>query len=256
MKKLLVVGCSFAKGMGLLYEDKNESLWVNQLHKHCWPDYKLTNLSKIGSNNDWIFLETLSALIKETYDLVLVEWTAIPRFNFNIGLELYSTHTMFTDIDININNESISGKWLLQMGNNLKRYHNDHWDILTLIKYINTLIEIQTSRNSSILFVNGLAPWPTNYFIKKKFTVPSDLSIFEKKMFNVDTRDDNEIFKLYDKVHSEYELYGGIHHDCWLNLYDSLLSLQIDDASNTDQHPGLLSQDIFVNKLKENICTS
>ena len=253
MKKLLVVGCSYAKGAGLPYEDKNESLWVNQLHTQCWPEYSLTNLSNIGSNNDWIFLETISALIKETYDLVVVEWTAIPRFNVNLGLELYSTRTMFTDMDIHINNESISGKWLLQLGNNLKRYHNDHWDILNLIKYINTLIEIQKSRKSNILFVNGLAPWPLDYFTKKEITVPSELSEFERRMLNTDTRDDEEIINLYKKIHNDYQTYGGIHEEHWLNLYNSLNSLQIDSVSDTDLHPGISSQEVFVKKLKQNI---
>jgi hypothetical protein len=98
-----------------------------------------------------------------------------------------------------------------------------------------------------------LTPWPKNYFTKKECTLPSELSEFERRILNVDTRDDEEIFKLYNKIHNDYQLYGGIHEEYWLNLYDSLRSLQIDDASSTDQHPGLLSQDVFVKKLKQNI---
>ena len=98
-----------------------------------------------------------------------------------------------------------------------------------------------------------MTPWPKDYFTKKEFTLPSELSEFERRILNVDTRDDEEIIKLYNKIHNDYQSYGGIHEEYWLNLYDSLRSLQIDDASSTDQHPGLLSQDVFVKKLKQNI---
>ena len=256
IKKLLVVGCSFTKGTGLEGENKNKQLWINQLHKQCWPEYTLTNLSECGRNNEWIFHETMSKLSKEYYDLVLVAWTAIPRINLNIGFELYSTMTMFNDksIDVNINNGvTISGRFLKKLGNDLRKLHHDHWDILDLIKYINVLTEIQSHRQGKILFVNALCPWSDDFFEKKKLSTPSDMSVYEQEFFSISNRDDEEIFKLYEKMHEQYSYYGGIHEELWLNLYESLHHLQIDMASDTDQHPGLLSQDIFVEKLKQKL---
>lgn len=255
MKKLLVVGCSYTKGTGLFDEDKNEKLWVNQLHKKYWTEYELLNLAEVGKNNEWIFLETMSALIKDRYDVVIVSWSAIPRFHINVGLELYSTHSRLTDdqAEIRLNNgEVFTNAYQKQAGDILRRMHNDHWHILDLIKYVNTLVEIQKSRQSEIWFVNALCPWSANYFEKKSIMYPSELSEYEQQILSVSNRGDEEIFKLYEKIHNEYSYYGGIHQEKWLNLYVSLRQLAIDRASKTDPHPGLLSQDVFVKKLEQN----
>ncbi len=248
-KKVLVVGCSFTQGHGLTYESADPNLWVNKIFPQ--EEYIVTNLAVSGANNQWIFLETMSCLLTDVYDIVLVGWSAIPRFNFYVGLELYSVQTMFADIDIKVNNNvTISGKWIKSIGDNLKKIHNDHWDFLDLIKYVNTLILIQEKKNTGqIFFVNTLGPWPDNYFTKKQIKLPSDLTSFEQNLLQVDTRDDDEIFQLYDMIHKQYETYGGIQEDRWLNLYSSLRSMQIDDVSANDNHPGYKSQEVFVNML-------
>jgi hypothetical protein len=242
--KFLAVGCSFTKGHGLDLEYNDPQLWVNQL----FPTNSVTNLSKTGANNDWIFLETMSQLIQQHYDVVLIGWSAIPRFNFHVGLELYPVDTMLqvaTDINLH-SNRTVSGKWLKNLGNGLRKIHNDHWDIVTLIKYVNTLIELQEhTRGGKIFFVNTLSPWDRDYFTKKIINLPSDLTQYEQNLLEVNMRDDDEIFKLYNMTHEQYQRYGGIQEAHWLNLYDSLRSMQVDDVSTTDSHPGYLSQGQF-----------
>ena len=233
------------RGHGLKYESDDLELWVNKLFPG--DKYTVTNKAKTGYNNNWIFLETMSSLLTETYDIILVGWSAIPRFNFYVGLELYSTHTQLIALDINLNNNvTISGKWLKTIGDNLIKIHNDHWDFLDLVKYVNTLILIQEKKNNGqIFFVNTLGPWPNNYFTKKQINLPSDLALFEQHLLQVDTRDNDEIFQLYDMIHTHYQSYGGIQEEYWLNLYSSLRSMQVDDVSDTDNHPGYQSQQIF-----------
>lgn len=246
--KILVVGCSISRGHGLPDTVRNPELWVNKL----FPNQDIKNVSQTGANNYWIFLETISELIQQHYDIVLVGWSAIPRYNFHVGLELYTVRTMLSNsVDIGLNNyETISGKWLDKIGDNLKKISNDHWDILDLIKYVNTLVEIQkVCRGGKIFFVNSLAPWPQGYFTHKKINLPSDLSTYEQTLLSVKTRDDDEIFQLYDMIHRQYQKYGGIKEEHWLNLYQSLRSMQIDDVDINDKHPGLKSQQIFVNYL-------
>ena len=247
--KVLVVGCSMTRGHGLTHESNDPLLWVNKIFPQ--EKYAVTNLAKTGSNNHWIFLETISNFLTKTYDIVLVGWSAIPRFNFHVGLELYSVNTMLYDRDITLNNNvTISGKWLKSLGDNLKKIHNDHWDFLDLVKYINTLIMIQEKNNcGQIFFVNTLGPWSDNYFTKKQISLPSDLTLFEQNLLQADTRDDDEIFKLYDMIHNHYRTYGGICEDHWLNLYSSLRSMQVDNVSDTDFHPGYQSQEAFSNYL-------
>jgi hypothetical protein len=248
MKTALAVGCSMTKGHGLPDTINNPRLWVNQLLRSV-DCTVITNLSQTGKNNHWIFLETIGALIRQEYDIVIVGWSTIPRFNFNVGLELYSTETMLTNsaMSIHLNNNTVyDSKELVKLGDQLRRIHNDHWDFLDLVKYVNTLIEIQEhTRNGKIFFVNTLGPWPTDYFNKKNILLPSDLSKFEQNLLSVDTRDDAEIFKLYDMIHTQYQTYGGIQESHWLNLYNSIHTLQIDKVSSDDKHPGLLTQDVL-----------
>lgn len=249
-KKVLVVGCSFTRGHGLKYESNDPNLWVNKIFPP--EEYTVTNLAVSGVNNHWIFLETMSQLVLKTYDIVLVGWSAIPRFNFYVGLELYPVLTKLTGtFDVNLNNHvTISGKHLKSIGDNLLKLHNDHWDFLELVKYVNALVMVQKKKNNGqIFFVNTLGPWPDKYFTKKQINLPTDLTQFEQNLLQVETRDDKEIFQLYDMIHEQYKTYGGIQEGHWLNLYSSLKSIQIDNVSATDFHPGYKSQVVFAEML-------
>jgi hypothetical protein len=243
--KILAVGCSFTYGHGLDFNINDSKLWVNKIFSTV--PHTIDNVSKSATNNDWIFLETMSQLIQKNYDVVLVGWSAIPRYNFHVGLELYPVHTMLQDLDINLNSgNTVSGKFLKNLGDGLKKIHNDHWDLLTLIKYVNVLIEIQErTRNGKIFFVNALGPWSNGYFTKKAINLPSDLTLYEQKLLETDSRDDDEIFNLYNMIHKQYATYGGIQEAHWLNLYNSLLSMQVDVVSSTDGHPGYQSQQVY-----------
>lgn len=247
-KKILVVGCSMTRGHGLPGgESQDPKLWTNQIFDEIG---KVHNLAMTGRNNHWIFLETVSALLrkKNYYDIVLVGWSAIPRYCFHVGLELYAVHTRLIDhFDININNNvTFTGKWLQKVGDDLNKMHNDHWDILDLIKYVNTLIMLhETSPDKKIVFVNTLSPWSRDFFERKQISLPSDLDTYTQDLLEIETRDDNEILKLYEMIHEQYTQYGGIRQSHWLNLYDSLLSMQIDNVSEIDGHPGYQSQEKY-----------
>jgi hypothetical protein len=246
--KVLVVGCSYAVGYGLDQERHDPRLWSNQL----FPTAEITNAGKTGANNHWIFLETISQLRKQHYDIVLVAWSAIPRYNVQVGLELYQVNTLLRHSkDIHLSsNVTIPGTWLDSIGNSLDKIHNDHWDLLDLIKYVNTLIELQsTSRQGKLVFVNSLGPWCDNYFEYKNIQLPSDLDPYVQELLEVDKRDDNDIFDLYNMIHSQYAEYGGIQEKYWLNLYNSLRVQQVDSISESDKHPSYQSQQVYTNYL-------
>lgn len=248
MKKALVVGCSYTRGHGLELEQEDPQLWVNVLLKSVGIE-QIDNFADTGANNDWIFHKTVASLIKNEYDLVIVGWSAIPRYNFYVGLELYRTRTMLKNLDINCNTKTFKGKWFEKLYNDLIQMHNDHWDYVKLIQYVNTLIELQISRNKKIFFVNSLLPFPKNYFVRKDITLPSDLTEYEQQLLSVETRDDEEIFNLYDMIHNHYAENNGIRENFWLNLYKSLRTLQVDTISQDDQHPGYASQEKFAKYL-------
>lgn len=81
---------------------------------------------------------------------------------------------------------------------------------------------------------------------KKSITKPSELSKFEQHILAVEHRDDSEIFDLYHMIHNQYQEYGNIQTDNWLNLYQSHESWKVDNMPppNND-HPGWLSQDVL-----------
>ena len=249
--KILVVGCSMTKGHGLLLEKNDPKLWINQILNNVFDDPVITNLSHTGKNNHWICIEAVHAIIKNHYDIIIIGWSELARFNFNVGLELYKTETRLTeDVSVDINTGiTISGKWLADTGDRLRKIHNDHWSILDLVKYVNILSYHAKLNNSKLYFVNTLFKLPQDFFCIKEFSTPNELSKFEQNMFNVETRDDDEIKKLYNMVHQQYKEYGGIQENMWLNLYQSFRSMQIDDASSTDVHPGYASQDLFAEYL-------
>lgn len=260
MTKILVAGCSMANGhslKGMKIQDVNDPLiWPNLLSRH-FARPEVHNLSVSGFNNHSIFIETMSALIKHHYDVVIVSWSQLGRINLRVGLELYSTLSKLNDHDdINLNpGVQISNKWLNSIGDNLRKIQNDHWLLLDLVKYVNTLYHLQaTVRGSDIFFVNSMMDFlPLGYFEKKEYATPSELDTYTQELLNVNSRDDDEIRKLYCMIHNQYESYGGIQSQAWLNLYHSLQSLQIDNAQPKDQHPGYQSQKLFAEYLVEKI---
>lgn len=252
MKKILVCGCSVTYGDGLGDNINDSHLWVNQLIKQKWSDCAITNLAQPGKNNSWIFSEVINELSKNRYDLVLVGWTYQQRLNFNVGLELYSTLSLLKDVEVDINVNPYTkykGKWLSKLGDNIRSFSKDHWYLLDLTKYVNSIINIQKERQSETLFVNVLGTWNNEYFKKKEFNTPSELSEYTREMIQSDTRADNETRDLYNMIHEEYQKYGGIQPNHWLNLYDPLYKHQTDFVSSQNKHPGYHSQDIFVKLL-------
>ena len=251
MTKILVVGCSMTKGHGLSLEKDDPKLWVTQLIKSNFNNTTIVNLAQTGRNNHWIFTETASAIIKDNYNVVVVGWSSLERLNFNVGLELYSTTTMLKNLDVNVNSGmTIKGKTLEKLGDELQKIKNPHWDILDLIKYVNILYYIQVAtKKSKLFFVNTLTDFPDEYFQRMDFSVPSGLDSYTQELLSVEARDDQEIKKLYNRIHDQYTQYGGIHTECWLNLNKSLDAMKIDTISNTDTHPGYLSQDVFAEYL-------
>lgn len=248
--KILVSGCSFTKGHGLDLEERDPKLWVNQLASKLQCNV-INNIARSGHNNQTIFLETLHELNRNTYDIAIIAWSVIPRWNLNFGFELYRTFSHLGGHPVNTNEKKFSAQWQTNVKSKLLEAHNDHWDLLELVKYVNILLGIQQCLVlDKIFFVNTFGPWSDNYFTKKQIILPSDLCDYTQGLLNVENRDDDEIFRLYDLMHQQYKDAGGIQEQNWLNLYDnSFKKLKVDVVSETDTHPGYASQDMFADCL-------
>jgi hypothetical protein len=251
MKKInnvLVTGCSATSGYNYQENPDDSRLWIQRICNRLFPDAKVVNRARTGKNNQWIFLETMSALCKNRYDLVIVQWSSLMRLHMTFGLETWMTDSLLVgDYDIHLHNGVVvSKKWQKSLGNNIRSMSNQHWYILDLIKYVNVLIQIQESRNQKIIFINGGLLWPDGLFdTQKNLTQITDMLPFVQHMLDVDSRSDEEIFKLYDMIYDQYAEYGSIRPEYWINLYESMHELKIDTISDTDSHHGEKSQIYF-----------
>lgn len=102
-------------------------------------------------------------------------------------------------------------------------------------------------------FVNGLCPWDKNYFVRLKNFKPEELTEFTKtQILNIESRNDEDIFALYNLAHNQYQEHGGIDLDNWINLYDSFLNIKTDE--NFDKrHPGVQSNMIYFELIKNRL---
>lgn len=242
-------------GTGFEQGRHDPKIWPNILASEL--DLDLVNISSVGRNNSWIASESASAIARDRYDMVLVAWTGIPKYTINIGLETYSVHTVLRDTAWPVqahNIATVTPQWLQETGDRLRQYHNDHWDILDLVKAVNYLAWMQDQHAAdSIFFINTLCPWSPGYFDYSEYDSPDQLDSYTKNMLQIHTRDDDEIRKLYQMIHQHYQDHGGIQPHRWINLYQPFRKLAVDQIGNGDRHPGSKSQAIFARLVSDRI---
>jgi hypothetical protein len=182
----------------------------------------------------------------------------MPRYQFDAGFELWPTSVRLSphavDCDINLTNGvTWSKSYVNDLINRLYAMHHLHWEILKVVKYSNIIKQTAKALNiRRIMFVNGLCPWDKNYFdiLSGPDILPNNYTEFTKtKILNIDSRSDEDIFKLYQLAHKHYTEAGGIDPKDWVNLYDSFFYKRTD--TNFDQlHPGIQSNQTYYQQVK------
>ncbi|MEK9695815.1 MAG: hypothetical protein VW270_08620 [Candidatus Poseidoniales archaeon] len=249
--KYLIAGASVSAGFGIVDEKHNPNLWANQFliqSQNCTMS-DITNVSVTGMDNSAIFRTASTSLIQETYDTALICWQNMPRTCFNFGLETYQTRYDFCaegpvgEINL-VGRQTVPMSDLKKINKVLLEHYSYHWDIVNLVAYVNIILQLAKQTNTKIYFVNFNLPWQTCRFFDKVLNKKADeLDTFTKEVLQVEMRDDEEIEQLYELIHAQYAQYGGIQSDYWLNLYEPLRKIQVDNS--IDQHPGIQSQDVF-----------
>ena len=255
--KVLYAGCSFTEGTGYDLLKEEPSLWVNLIHSELFSNLTKVNDGVCGRSNSSIFQDAVRNITNGDFKIAFVEWTSIPRVEFDIGCELYPTSVCMNPImkftDRNLNFGTYTSDYLQNVSNRLLCLIHDYGELLRLVDYCNSLIKIANKFETKLFFINGLCPWDEGYFRKLENFEPNQLTNFTQKLLNIHNRSDEEIYKLYNKIHNEYERLGGINSELWLNLYSSMFDLRIDFADN-DEHPGRKSNkfyaELFVESLK------
>jgi hypothetical protein len=273
MKKLVFAGCSFTAGAGWCestsLEDKDKlyknspHLWTNICHKNInrFKNLEIINVSKSGASNNDIFKQTINAISKyhSEIDTIFCQWTSMPRYNFDVGFELWDTSESFfhkaRNHDIALNKRgSWDRKYVNDLLNRLKVMHHLHWEILIVIENLNIILDlVKKLKIKHLFFINGLCPWDKNYFIKLENVLPEAYTEFTKKsIINIDDRDDEDIYKLYHRAHQHYQEKGGINESYWINLYDPF-DKKIIDVNFDQNHPGIQSNLIYYELIKEHL---
>jgi hypothetical protein len=104
-KKLLFTGCSHTAGNGWADIKPEEStkievkdsphLWVNLCHNRIerFGTLDLINVGRGGASNTDIFQNTVREMATHSnkIDTVICQWTVMPRYNWNVGFELWDT---------------------------------------------------------------------------------------------------------------------------------------------------------------------
>ena len=272
MSKLVFTGCSVTAGNGWIdIADSDESkkleykdfpgLWTNLCATQIdqLKDLEVVNFGKGGASNTEIFKNTVEAIADHNSDIGILccQWTGMPRYNFDIGLELWATReglqrSARSKHDVNLNcGTTWSRKYLDDILDRFLVLHHLHGEIVKVVEYSSILQKLSQQLNIKLYFVNGLCPWDQNYFVKLSGVLPEEYTMFTKKeILNIDSRDDTDIFKLYEIMHNDYEKAGGIDPTQWVNLYDSMMANKIDVNYDT-QHPGIKSNQLYFQQIKK-----
>ncbi len=118
--------------------------------------------------------------------------------------------------------------------------HHLHPEILKIVRYINIIVRLCQIKNITPVFINGICSWDKDYFVylNNPQVKPENYTEFTKKfILDIDHKSDEEIYRLYNLIHQEYQSAGGIAPKNWVNLYDSWKRCQV-DYNYDNNHPG------------------
>jgi hypothetical protein len=268
MSKVVFAGCSFTAGSG--WSDSPDiaqtdpRLWVNLCHTQIneLSSLELVNLGIGGASNSEIFENAVKELANNPADIqyLFVQWTSMPRYNFNAGLETWVTTEKLHGNDGNRSKDNINfsdgTSWDRRYVNDLldrfRALHHLHPEIVKVVSYTRIISDLCKQFNIKFAFINGLCPWDENYFVKLEGTdiKPENYTPFTKKeILNIEHKNDEDILKLYNQIHNDYNNAGGINSMQWVNLHKSMRNSQV-DTNNDNSHPGIKSNQIYFEQIK------
>lgn len=250
------IGCSYTAGTGFELEHNDPDFWPVILHNRipqlCSTEY--INLGIRGASNEIIFSAATNAILDHKPKYVFVQWSGYPRLHVLLGIETYPCTQMFSWdaelLDHNLHTVNYSAEYLSSIRDRFLSLEHQHNQIKNIVYYTNTLIKLVGQLNCKIFFVNGLCTWDQDYFVRRTDVLPSQYTQCTQKFLNVATRDDKEVFTLYNKIHTDYQQFGGIQETYWLNLYNSLMHNKI-DVNQDNRHPGKQSNLLFFDLLSQ-----
>ena len=256
MSYTVFAGCSYTSGSGFELEKNEPALWVNQLHDKFFLHTTKLNISQSGRSNAGIFQDTIQALVDYSVNYIIVEWTSTPRYELELGFELYPTRQVFMPRSKcqsgNTHSINYSSGYLNSVKDRFTTLTHDCYEISNLVNYVNIILKLSKLTNTQVFFVNGLCSWDQDFFVKKTNCLPDQYTKYTQQLLNSNTRDDDEVFKLYHKMHDTFDSAGTINQEHWLNLYNSMRSQRI-DVNQDKIHPGIQSNNLYVEQFSKKL---
>ena len=256
MNYTVYAGCSYTAGTGFALEKDDPDLWVNQLHNKLFSHTKQLNIGRSGRSNAGIFQDTVKSLTDYSVKYAIVEWTSVPRYELELGFELYTTRQIFVPHSpcyaVNTHSINYSSEYLNAIRNRFTTLAHDCYEISNLINYVNTILKVSKLTGTKVFFINGLCSWDQDFFVQKTNCLPDQYTKYTQKLLNSNTRDDDEVFKLYHKMHDTFDSEGTINQEHWLNLYNSMRNQRI-DVNQDNIHPGIQSNNCYVDQFLERL---
>jgi hypothetical protein len=223
--KILVSGCSFSVGYGFAESVGDPRLWTNLLGQKL--NATVTNVAIPGYDNAGIFLNAISEFTDNKYDLILIQITALNRITLSPSIHEKKGLMQFLNENFDKKTDKDYFEKLIAVNQDF-----EHWARLrNIIFSVQNLVD----KGYNIKFVNGLLNWDPTFFEKNR-------SRFGDSILNVEGLPDKDIALGIEMLNRDKQ---KINLDLWINPFNSFLKIQVDNASPTDSHPGVKSQQIY-----------
>jgi len=240
--KILVCGCSFSSGWGFDNGIDDTNIWPNILAKDLTAE--ITNLSVTGCDNTEIFLNSLTSIQNQTFDQIFVQWTSLDRIIVTPTAEHY---TMITKDnpgpDISDADYRQFYKVFLEL-NGMQAHWNRFYKMVSIL---------QNYKN--VYFINGLLPWNQKLFDKNTTLEDCAKDKFLSSLLQIESKWTPNLGQsewipepIWNNIKTQVQT---LNLKKWINPFDSMQSMKVDQISDNDLHPGIESHRIFANCITE-----
>jgi hypothetical protein len=246
-QKILFAGCSFTADCGFREENRDKYHWTCLLQQHY--NAEQTNIAIDGCSNDEIFLRSVEASIKNSYDVAIIMWSGLGR------RWIYFDHKNIDDFTI-INNGVVTGNNYLQKAAcdyaklHYAYFDNQYMNLKNWLLQSIALANFFKNRDQPYVFAPGFSNM-IDRFAKIRYDqgfVNMDDAC--KAMLDLDNRPDDYV---WIKVKVLQDLIAQASQLDWLyfhgkNFYDSAI-----DLADDQEHPGIGSNQKLYQQLVTHI---
>lgn len=230
--KVAFTGCSLTRGDGFEMAYLAPEIWPNIIARVF--EFNAQNLAISGASNQRIFHTASGAILSGNYDMVFCQWTQLNRLWLSPGPNTWYYLTgdgrdkfEYGDVVLDLQQKTDLEQTIL-------RLNHEFQNIIELVDYTLILEQLATARGVKIAHVNGQVPWQPDLATADTANDFSLMSTWTRELLDFDRRDDKEIKKLFQVLHTKF-LKLNTHR--WINLFDSFYAHMIDQAPQ-DNYPG------------------